>query len=81
MKENQNVQATGYKPLSTTLKYCYGVGDAFFNMMTSVESFYFNTFLTDLSGLPLGMATLVASVISTVDALISWIYGGILNAL
>jgi len=81
MKDNQNVQATGYKPLSNALKYCYGVGDAFFNMMTSIESFYFNTFLTDLSGLPLGMATLVASVISTVDALISWVYGGILNAL
>ncbi|NHM16986.1 hypothetical protein GMI69_10100 [Eggerthellaceae bacterium zg-887] len=30
-----------YKPLSTGLKYFYGVGDFGFNIMNSVENYYF----------------------------------------
>ena len=38
------------KGLSKSLKYLFGVGDAGFNLMSNIETFYFMTFLTDLAG-------------------------------
>lgn len=67
------------KKLSTTLKYFFGVGDAGFVLMSNVETFYFMTFLTDLAGFGAGIAGLINSVFTTVDACLSWLYGGIIN--
>lgn len=69
------------KPLSKALKIFYGVGDCGFSLMTNVESYYFNFFLTNLAAFPLGVVTTVATVFSAVDAALSWMYGAILNSI
>ena len=69
------------KPLSKALKLFYGVGDCGFTLMTNVETYYFNFFLTNLAMLPTGVAATVATVSSLVDACLSWIYGAILNSI
>ena len=67
------------KGLSNSLKYLFGVGDAGFNLMSNIETFYFMSFLTGLGGFSPAIAGIINSVFSTVDACLSWIYGGILN--
>lgn len=69
------------KPLSSALKFWFGFGDFGFNMMTNVETFYWNAFLTNVAGFSVGLTGTVATIASTVDACLSWIYGGIMNAL
>ncbi len=69
------------KPLSSQLKIFYGVGDCAFNLMTAVESYYFNFFLTDLAKFDLGLVTTITTVASMVDAFLSWVYGAILNSI
>ena len=64
--------------LSGALKKFYGVGDFGFTLMSNVESYYFNSFLTSIFST--GMAGIVSTVASTVDAALSWIYGGIMNS-
>jgi len=68
------------KPLSSALKFWYGIGDFGFTLMTNVETFYFNAFLTNVAGFTTAMAGTIASITSIVDAALSWIYGGIINA-
>lgn len=65
--------------MSNALKYFFGVGDAGFVLMSNIETFYFMTFLTDLAGFGAGIAGLINSVFTTVDACLSWLYGGIIN--
>jgi GPH family glycoside/pentoside/hexuronide:cation symporter len=67
------------KGLSSTLKYFFGVGDAGFVLMSNIETFYFMTFLTDLAGFSAVIAGMINSVFTTVDACLSWLYGGIIN--
>ena len=76
---SNNTPATA-KPLSSALKFWYGVGDFGFTLMTNVETFYFNAFLTNVAGFSTAMAGTIASITSIVDAALSWIYGGIINA-
>ena len=78
MKETTQ-QTEKPKGLSNSLKYFFGVGDAGFNLMSNIETFYFMTFLTDLAAFSPAIAGLINSVFSIVDACLSWIYGGILN--
>ena len=78
MKETTQ-QTEKPKGLSNSLKYFFGVGDAGFNLMSNIETFYFMTFLTDLAAFSPTIAGLINSVFSIVDACLSWIYGGILN--
>ena len=80
-KPAKAAEATQAKPLSKALKLFYGVGDCGFTLMTNVETYYFNFFLTNLAMLPTGIATTVATVSSLVDACLSWIYGAILNSI
>lgn len=79
MKDTQNTPEAQKKELSFSLKYLFGVGDAGFNLMSNIETFYFMTFLTDLAAFSPAIAGLINSVFSIVDACLSWIYGGILN--
>ncbi|MCI8506711.1 MAG: MFS transporter [Lachnospiraceae bacterium] len=67
------------KGLSNTLKYFFGVGDAGFVLMSNIETFYFMTFLTDFAGFGAAIAGIINSVFTTVDACLSWLYGGIIN--
>lgn len=67
------------KRLSSALRNFFGVGDAGFVLMSNIETFYFMTFLTDVAGFSAVISGLINTVFSTVDACLSWIYGGILN--
>lgn len=73
-----NTASVQPKKLSTALRYFFGVGDFGFVLMSNVETFYFNSFLT--SQFTPAIAAAINSVFSIVDACLSWIYGGILNA-
>jgi len=69
------------KPLSTALKIFYGVGDCAFSLMTNLETYYFQSFLTDLAKFSTATAGVIATVASIIDACLSWIYGAILNSI
>ncbi|NTU89637.1 MAG: Na+/melibiose symporter and related transporter [Actinobacteria bacterium] len=77
----QEQKAPEGKPLSAALKLFYGIGDFGFTFMTSVESYFFNFFLTNLAAFSLGTAGIITTVSSVVDAALSWIYGAILNSI
>lgn len=68
------------KELSKALKLFYGVGDCGFTLMSNIESYYFSIFLTNLAKFSLPMVTFITTLASTIDALISWIYGAIINS-
>lgn len=69
------------KPLSKALKMFYGVGDCGFTLMTNVESYFFNFFLTNLAKFDLGTVTFITTLASMVDACLSWMYGAVLNSI
>ncbi|MFA0814854.1 MAG: MFS transporter [Anaerofustis sp.] len=69
------------KPLSTALKIFYGVGDCSFTLMTNMETYYFQSFLTDLAKFSTATAGVIGTVASIIDACLSWIYGAILNSI
>lgn len=73
-----NTQAP--RPLSKALRIWYGVGDFGFTLMTNVETFFFNKFLTDVALFSNELTLTVTTIASTIDACLSWIYGGIINA-
>ena len=81
MSENANAQAaTGPKPITPKTRFFYGFGDWAFSTMSNVETFFFNYFLTNVANFSGPVTTTIATVTSTVDAALSWIYGAILNA-
>jgi len=69
------------KELSRALKMFYGVGDCGFSLMTNVETYYFNFFLTNLAKFSPTTAAFITTVASIVDACLSWVYGAILNSI
>lgn len=77
---SQNTPAAEKKPLSSALKFWYGFGDFGFTLMTNVETFYFNAFMTNVAGFSAALAGTVSTITSTVDACLSWIYGGIIDS-
>ena len=76
---NEKKETGRKKGLSNALKYFFGVGDAGFVLMSNIETFYFMTFLTDLAQFSAGIAGVINSVFTIVDACLSWLYGGIIN--
>jgi GPH family glycoside/pentoside/hexuronide:cation symporter len=81
MAENETAQVKGPKPISKTTRFWYGFGDCWFTIMSNVETFYFNFFLTNVAMFATEIATTISLIISLLDAFLSWIYGGIINAL
>ena len=69
------------KPLSGALKVFYGIGDFGFNLMSSVETYYFVFFLTNFAMFDVATAALVSGIGSLVDAILGWMYGGFINSL
>ncbi len=69
------------KPLSFALKTFFGVGDMTFTLMTSVETYYFNFFLTDIAKFAPAVTIFITSTASMIDMALSWIYGAFLSAL
>lgn len=80
-EQKKTAQVPDHKPLSKALKMFYGVGDCAFSLMTAVESYYFNFFLTNLAAFTPGVTTAITTIASTIDACLSWIYGAILNSI
>ena len=70
-----------YKPLSTALRFFYGVGDFGFNIMNSVENYYFVFFLTNCAMLDPVLAGLVSTIGSVIDAIVGWLWGAIINTI
>lgn len=68
------------KELSASLRRFFGVGDLGFNLMSNVETYYFNFFLTNVAAFSAGVAGIIASIASLTDACLSWIYGAIINS-
>ena len=69
------------KELSRALKRFYGVGDCGFTLMTSVEGYYFNFFLTNIAAFSIPVVTFITTLTSVIDACLSWIYGAVLNSI
>lgn len=69
------------KGLSRALKIFYGVGDCGFTLMTNVESYYFNFFLTNLAMFSAPVVAVISTVTTAVDACLSWMYGAVLNSI
>ena len=69
------------KGLSKALKWFYGVGDCGFTLMTNVESYYFNFFLTNLAMFSAPVVAVISTVTTAVDACLSWMYGAVLNSI
>ena len=69
------------KGLSKALKIFYGVGDCGFTLMTNVESYYFNFFLTNLAMFSAPVVAVISTVTTAVDACLSWMYGAVLNSI
>lgn len=80
-REPQQALPPDYKPLSKGLKIFYGVGDFGFNMMNSVENYYFVFFLTNCAMLDPVLAGIVSTVGSVVDAIVGWLWGAIINTI
>jgi len=68
------------KTLSAKTKFLFGFGDFGFTLMSNVETFYWNAFLTNVAGFTVATTGVITSVASTIDAALSWIYGGLINA-
>ena len=69
------------KGLSRALKIFYGVGDCGFTLMTNVESYYFNFFLTNLAMFSAPVVAVISTVTTAVGACLSWMYGAVLNSI
>jgi GPH family glycoside/pentoside/hexuronide:cation symporter len=80
MAENETAQAKGPKPISKTTRFWYGLGDCGFTVMSSVEIFFWNFFLTNIAMFAAEVTATISLIASIVDAGLSWIYGGIINA-
>ena len=68
------------KPLSKQLRFWYGFGDFGFTLMTNVETYYWNAFLTNVAGFTTALAGMVTGVSTIIDLITSWMFGGIINA-
>jgi GPH family glycoside/pentoside/hexuronide:cation symporter len=66
------------KPLSNAIKAFYGLGDFGFGLMTSVETYFFVYFLTNVAKFPLPWVAAIGSASAIGDAILSPVYGGII---
>ena len=80
MAESENVPKAGPKPITLKTRLLYGFGDYTFSMMTNVETFYFNFFLTNVAEYSMAIVLTISMVTEIIDASISWVYGAILNS-
>jgi GPH family glycoside/pentoside/hexuronide:cation symporter len=80
MAENESGKATVKKTPWGVTRWLYGFGDYAFSSMTSVETYFFNFFLTNVANFSPVIAGTIGSITSMIDAALSWVYGGIVNA-
>jgi GPH family glycoside/pentoside/hexuronide:cation symporter len=80
MAENETAQAKGPKPITRGTRFWYGFGDCWFTIMSNVETFFWNFFMTNVAMFATEIVTTISLIASLTDAFLSWIYGGIVNA-
>jgi GPH family glycoside/pentoside/hexuronide:cation symporter len=80
MAENETTQVKGPKPITKATGFWYGFGDCWFTIMSNVETFFWNFFMTNVAMFATEIVTTISLIASLVDAFLSWIYGGIINA-
>jgi GPH family glycoside/pentoside/hexuronide:cation symporter len=80
MAENESAQAKGPKPITKTTRFWYGFGDCWFTIMSNVETFFWNFFMTNVAMFATEIVTTISLIASLIDAFLSWIYGAIINA-
>jgi GPH family glycoside/pentoside/hexuronide:cation symporter len=68
------------KPITPMTRFWYGFGDCWFTLMSNVETFFWNFFMTNVAMFAPAVVTTIALIASLVDAFLSWIYGGIINS-
>ena len=66
--------------LSPALRRFFGIGDAGFSLMTCIETYYFQYFLTNIAMFSMPEVSLISTVYSGVDAALSWVYGIMMNS-
>lgn len=74
MAENKNP-----KPVSSSLKRFFGVGDLGFTMMSNIDTFYASYFFTNIAKFSLGIVTTITTISAIVDAILSCLYGAWMN--
>jgi GPH family glycoside/pentoside/hexuronide:cation symporter len=79
MAENEKAQGGGPKPISAKARFWYGFGDCWFTIMSNVETFFWNFFMTNVAMFATEIVTTISLIASLVDAFLSWIYGGVVN--
>ncbi|MDR1567008.1 MAG: MFS transporter [Treponema sp.] len=80
MAENENVQVKGPKPISAKTRFWYGFGDWSVALVTNVENYFWNFFLTNIAMFTAEIAAIISLIAGIVDTALSWVYGGIINA-
>jgi GPH family glycoside/pentoside/hexuronide:cation symporter len=80
MAENKNVQAGGPKPIMAKTRFWYGFGDCWFSIMTNVENFFWNYFMTNIAMFAAEVSAAISLIAGIGDTALSWVYGGIINA-
>ncbi|MDR1588481.1 MAG: MFS transporter [Treponema sp.] len=80
MAENESAQVKGPKPISKTTRFWYGFGDCWFTIMSNVETFFWNFFMTNIAMFATEVTATISLIAGIVDTGLSWIYGGIINA-
>ena len=79
MSDNSAKKDT-HPPVTKKVRFWYGFGDFGFTLMSNVETFYWNSFLTNIAGFLPSVALVITTIASVVDAALSWVYGGIINS-
>jgi GPH family glycoside/pentoside/hexuronide:cation symporter len=74
MAENRNP-----KPVSSSLKRFFGIGDLGFTMMSNIDTFYASYFFTNIAKFSLGIVTTITTISAIVDAVLSCLYGAWMN--
>jgi GPH family glycoside/pentoside/hexuronide:cation symporter len=80
MAENETAQVKGPKPISAKTRFWYGFGDCCFTLMSNVEIFFWNFFMTNIAMFATEVTATISLIVGLVDTGLSWIYGGIINA-
>jgi hypothetical protein len=62
-----------------SLKWFCGVGDFGFNLMSSMETFFFQHSLTNIAMFASPLVTTITTIGSMVDVALSWMYGVTIN--
>ena len=67
------------KRINSKIKNFFGLGDAGFSFMTTVETSFFLIFLTDVANLPLAWAAIISTLTGVCDTVSAIVAGAIVD--